>query len=246
MIRGFMGVVNRDRAACPAVPLLLVAALAAGATPVFAGQSGPAPAVSLPRFDAAFHLGRSHVREDGDEFRYERGYGVADGTASAGFYWTEHVKTDVEVTWASEGDLTGSTTADVPGVPADFRLYTRNRYRTRTLSIGQSYQFFHNAWFHPFVTAGAALGWQRERVEVPEQRYYPATVFTPGVPAERIPVVIPARPIETSSRIVRQAFAGAGLKAYITPRAFFRSDLRFAVGSDGRTNTIRFGFGLDF
>jgi hypothetical protein len=216
--------------------------------PVAARAQTVQPIAPLPSFDAAAYLGRTHVLEAPEaEERYRPGYGVADGAASFGFYWTEHVKTEVDANWSSAGRFQGSTFADVPGVPPRLPIYTFVTYRTRTLTLAQTYQFLHNAWFHPFLAAGVDLGFQRERVEVPEQRYYPPTTFVPpGPPVTPAPITIPGRAAETSTELVTRVFGGAGFKAYMTPRTFFRVDGRLGMGSDSRTTRVRFGFGVDF
>jgi hypothetical protein len=45
---------------------------------------------------------------------------------------------------------------------------------------------------------------------------------------------------------VARPFVGAGFKAYMTRRAFFRGDLRVGFKNEIDETLLRFGFGVDF
>lgn len=213
-------------------------------------RAQPPPAASVVKArDAAVYVGLFDVtRRREDPYVYDTRFGTVLGTLGAGYYWTDHVKTEIEVGLTSEGDTRGSRPVDVAGVPAGFRLYTRNATTTRLVSLAQNFQFFHNQWFHPFVSAGVDLAWERTRVEIPEQRYYPPPIYGPvGTPPQsQPPVLVPARPTEVNRRLIARPFGGTGFKAYVTHHGFFRADMR--IGSGGRTWTgvYRVGFGVDF
>lgn len=246
MIRGFRGVVNRG----PLLAVASVVALVRLTIPVEAAAQAPATTTPLPTRDVAAYVGHLDVSRtpDADPYYYPSRLRTVLGTAGAGFYWTEHVKTEIEVGRTSEGRTSGSRAVSVPGVPAGYRIYTVNQTITTLLSVSQSYQFFHNAWFHPFVTAGADVGWERVRVQIPEQRYYPPPVFGPtGTAPQTLPSIpIPAGPDEVEHRVTTRLFGGAGFKAYLSQRAFFRTDLRIGAMSEMRAGHFRVGFGVDF
>ena len=94
--------------------------------------------------------------------------GLFKGVAG-GYYWTDHLKTEVEVA------ATGETDAD-----GDFTLstysYDHFYYRDVLVSAAQVYQFGRNRLFHPFVSAGLDI--DREETEHTVFGYVPVTVTT--------------------------------------------------------------------
>jgi len=58
-----------------------------------------------------------------------------------------------------------------------------------------------------------------------------------GAPPERFPkrTEVHARP-----------FAGLGFKAYMSPRSYFRTDLKFVIDGGVEEVMMRFGIGVDF
>ena len=165
--------------------------------------------------------------------RFEGGF---YGGASAGWYWTEHLRTQVDAgigTTAratrfvdrSEGTRTAFQTIDTQVRPATF-------------AISQQYQFFHNAVFHPHVGAGLLV--RSERVH---EAFSPVTRFDPGAGQS---IVVEAGHIADRSRTNVAALVDAGFKAYISRRAFFVTDARFMFRDRVDGVLFRFGFGLDF
>jgi outer membrane protein W len=112
--------------------------------------------------------------------------------------------------------------------------FTSGRRRSRETRIvaQQIYQFGRNAWVHPYVGAGVALLWETSRVEVDQPPYaYPGP-----------PVSLPGH-TEAETRV--KPVVSAGLKAYISPRAFFRSDILVSPWTTSRDITVRAGLGVD-
>jgi hypothetical protein len=250
MIRGIGGLVNRSTrptasAAIAVVTVWLLAPNAAGA------QGTAPPPTPLKTYDLTAYIGNYNTGDERqqDPFYgyYERRLNRALGSAGFGFYWTEHVKTEVELGTTNTAETSGYRLVDVPGFPGA-RAYTREEVRATVLTVAQSYQFFHNAWFHPFLTAGVDVGWERTRSEQPSQPYYPPIIFTPGpvTPTPPRPVQLPAGPTQDSSEVTARAFGGGGFKAYFTRSAFFRADFRVGGGGDGSSKHARIGFGFDF
>jgi hypothetical protein len=159
------------------------------------------------------------------------------GAISAGWHWTDQLKTEI--------DFGGGTqNRDYRGTP--LVVEGRQTYRTtettfsrRTLGIGQQYQFFRNASFHPHVGAGAHLSWQRSRLYV-----NPIVIYDDLNRTGR--VVAPARTEGPVTRFIVNPFVESGFKAYMTKAAFFRSDLRVAFRGGVDEVLVRFGFGVDF
>src|SRR5207247_9766623 len=80
---------------------------------------------------------------------------------SGGFYWTDHLKTEIEVAWPGEREAT----AYVRTFTADAYTSDRHYFRGVNTSIGQLYQFGRNSFFHPFVGAGVDIDRTRHTIE---------------------------------------------------------------------------------
>jgi hypothetical protein len=142
---------------------------------------------------------------------------------------------------------------DVPGV-GRYPVGAEQQVRTNGISAGLTYQFFENQWAHPFVFGGVALDFDRTRIRTWAQSYYRGD---PRIPGNEI--VIGQHGIRDlgTSREVRGVF-GTGAKLYMSPRSFFKTDLRVNVGPSTRSRSLRtagggsrhvsfrLGVGLDF
>ena len=193
------------------------------------------------RADAAAHIGwlylDTRVGRSGDQARWD---GDLYGGVSAGWYWTENLKTEIEAGGAGEAHGYGNEL-----VVRDGRILSRFRHTTtqrNTVAISQQYQFGRNAWFHPHVALGGAIAFDT-RTEYYEAIFdYFDPNRPPGVPVE------PAR-VDGPERVTTfRPFVAVGFKTYVTRRAFMRSDLRVA-GTTGRgvdEVQLRVGFGIDF
>jgi hypothetical protein len=164
-------------------------------------------------------------------------HGSAFGAASAGWYWTDHLKTEIDV-----GAGTGATAYHYRQVTIEGRpnyLASESTFSRRSVGLSQQYQFFRNTWFHPHVAAGAHVTWERVT-----ERYQP--VFAQDTPS-RGRVLIPERTEGPRTDTAIRPFVATGFKAYMTQRSFFRSDLRLAFHR-GHADEVRllFGFGVDF
>ena len=197
-----------------------------------AAQTMGAGAPPLPRADASGLLGwlghhQSDTGDTGDDWN-NRLYAAAQ----AGYYWTEHLKTEVEVGITSEGSSWVSMLTDgrsASGFPA-YTFETRE-YKDTRLSLGQTWQFLHNRWVHPFVTGGVHFDHSHLRREIQFQSD---------------PLIPPTERLVEEDRWRTKPFLGTGLKMYFTPRAFTRMDLLVASGSGGQHLVWRIGFGKDF
>lgn len=190
----------------------------------------------VQRADLHGDIGWAHVRLDDPSTGERWDHAVAHLAAGFGWYWTDHLKTEVEV---------------VAGSAADFYRFERNdagttiAYRTSTLcqqdwgvGVAQVFQFFRNAWFHPHVGVGLDL-----RSESQEERIDPVVRFDA---AGRVIEIEPARVEGPHSSFEARPYALAGFKAYLSQRAFFRSDFRAGLGAPDIDVVVRAGFGVDF
>lgn len=163
------------------------------------------------------------------------------GGATAGWYWTEHHKTEIEFGASSAASFwTAQEFSSSSGFPAYGSSYYT--FSTRRVAVGQQYQFLHNAWVHPHVGAGLDLTWERVT-----ERDDPVFASGPYDPVNNQPRVIRnARVVPPHIDLRARPFAEAGFKAYVSPRAFFRGDLRVIGLRRVDEVILRCGFGIDF
>jgi hypothetical protein len=159
------------------------------------------------------------------------------GGAGGGWYWTDHLKTELEFGASTTAELYSSAPITVAGRTT--YVASRQRFSTKRLIAAQQYQFFRNTWFHPHLAAGVDLTW-----ETVKRRDEPIFFYDPVTRQSRPLQEAVNHPGKTS--LVARPFASAGFKAYMTQRGFFRSDLRFGFGGGIDEVLLRFGFGVDF
>lgn len=209
--------------------LAAVVLVLAGVTPAFA--QGP-----LMRGDVSASLG--WLTADTEDYDYyDDWYSSLLGELGVGWYWSNHAKLEISGGATKERSVYGSVAVEQNGQ----RHYgpSRQQFSTRRMSIAQLYQMGDNQWFHPYVGAGIDVVWERtsRRDEA---------IFTYDINARqnrllRGPVDFPP---DTDVTVVPTA--SAGFKAYLTPRGFFRSDLRVSFSGGPNEVALRFGFGVDF
>lgn len=190
----------------------------------------------LPHADAAVSLGWLHAdmaalsasRDDWASRRVTLG-------GQAGYYWTEHLKTEISAERSNVQDLWGSEQVFLPDGQLAFR-YSEHHVQDTRVSIGQFYQFGHNAWTHTLVGGGISLTRRHVDSNVsPLQRHDRTGTETlePGLARS-----------SADSRV--NAFAAAALKAYVTPRVFVRSELQADFRANLEAVVLRVGVGVDF
>ena len=192
---------------------------------------------ALPRADLTGLVGwqLAQVESTGPYFNNDEWHSSLFGGVSSGWHWTPNWKTEIDFGASTEANAYRTSSVVVGGQQA-FQP-SRLRFSRRTLGISQQYQFFENAWFHPHVAAGVNLTWER-RTEEFERPIIVAPPQPPG-PGER-------RTEGPLTEFVARPFIAVGAKLYMTERAFFRSDVRFAFRGGLDETLTRFGFGFDF
>ena len=202
-----------------------------------AGAQEP-PRAPLNRGDAHFVIGWQNLHKEQPQQHYNNWLnGIFYGGAGAGWYWTDHVKTQVDFGAGTQGHqyryepivVNGQTTA----------LSSRVSVRQQSLAVAQHYQFFRNQWFHPHVGAGVDIA-----RETTTEEYQPVIVFDNITRVSR--QVTPARTEGPDHRTIVRPFGEVGFKAYMTRRAFFTGDTRVMVRHGVDEVLFRFGFGVDF
>jgi hypothetical protein len=212
---------------------VLVALTAAPAV----AQPAPAARSPLVRADVQGTLGWFNA-ESNISNRYDEWYNRSlYGGAGFGWYWTDHLKTELEVGATSAVELYGNEPVVIGGQPR--YLSFRQAFSTKKLTAAQHYQFYRNVWFHPHLAAGIDLSW-----ETITRRSEPLFFYDQVTRQSRLER--PAENLAPETSLHARPFAAAGFKAYMTQRSFFRSDLRFGIGSGVDEVLLRFGFGMDF
>lgn len=218
--------------------VLLLLAIALGASP--AGAQGP-PAVDLTaenpaRWDAAGLTGWFGGNKEEHGADWDDWYDAATFGASVGYYWTPHLKLDLDLSTTTEGHVFVEEQFLFPGAPFPLVRYGEHRFTATTASAAALYQFFENVWFHPFAGGGLEAIRERSRAALQEQ-----TVCVRG-PCAPIPM-----PGETDVAYAVRPFATVGFKLYMSERAFIRSDVQTTFSTRGvETARWRAGIGVDF
>jgi len=169
---------------------------------------------------------------------YDRWYSVAAINGSVGHYWTPHLKTEFDVGTAAQGEIDGAEAAVVPGLTFPFPRYREHKLRETTVGATAIYQFFENQWVHPFVGSG---------VELVHERHIADAIPATSVVISSAPVRLPAvAAVDSVSYSLRPLVTG-GVKFYVTPHAFIRTEVRASLTRDfPAALQWRAGLGVDF
>lgn len=142
--------------------------------------------------------------------------------AEFGRYWTSHLKTTVGVTTAGQSEYAG---------PYAVYSYQRTETKPAAYSASVTYQFFDNAFVHPYIVGGARFASYTTTT----------TIFLPRAPYTMTTVAGRAA-LDTRPTI------GGGVKSYFgNGRAFMRTELLMAVNPHGAQHAVlTIGAGVDF
>ena len=191
------------------------------------------------RWDASFHAGWFGGSRPMPSRSDPAWYDAAAIDGSVGYYWTPNLKLEADFGTTGVGDVYVFEIIEIPGLPYGQYRGRAHQLRSTSLGLGATYQFLENRWFHPFVSGGALVAHETERAAFTE----PFVVYRS--PTDR--VVLPPLPALSDSSTHARPFGAVGFKAYLSERAFFRSDLRVSAStSDRGTVAWRAGFGFDF
>jgi hypothetical protein len=211
-----------------------------GAAP--AAAQPPEAASTAGRADFQAVIGWQNLRIDRYDDPFDRpehnwSHAIFYGGAGAGWYWTEHLKTQI--------DIGGGT----PTRHYQYRARTINNFQaseisrvrlTRpSLAVSQQYQFYRNAWFHPRLGIGVDLA-----RETRTEHFEPVFGYDSVLRITR--ELAPRRTVGPDRRLVARPFGEIGFKAYMTRRAFFNGDMRLMVHGGVDQVLFRAGFGVDF
>lgn len=205
----------------------LAITFAACLTASIATAQEPMPTVTLlpattSRWDAAAHVTWLGERRTREAFQWDRWVNVASGGGTVGYYWTRHLKTEIDISASTEDEIYSIEPIALPGTNTLFPLQRDHDFRITTAAVGLVGQFFENTWFHPFLSVGLEVVREREHVET----------TIPGFPPRSFPPSVVTEP-ETVVRFEARPYIATGFKVYVSERAFIRTDLRTSWSSDG-------------
>jgi len=147
---------------------------------------------------------------------------------STGFYWTEHLK--IEAALSAPGRTEAYTGFSERLTGNTFRYVSeRHAFDPLSMSVAQTYQFGHNAWFHPFVTGGVSVDREREAIT--------QFVTTP---------VSNTQSTSLRTTVTVRPFVGTGFKAYLNERTFFTGAAKVSLGKRIDQTSWTAGIGVDF
>jgi hypothetical protein len=195
---------------------------------------------TAPKWDAAVSVGWLAANKPNIGAEWNRWSDTATFDAGAGRYLNPHVKIEFDVAAAVKARVLGFEPAVIPESPYTYPRAREHTFQTVGVSGGLAYQFFENAWFHPFVGGGIAVVHETQRAErLPVEPRF--------VDVLRPPVLLPELPAIDMSTTEARPFLTTGFKVYVMERFFFRSDVRVAASAKGaETVAWRGGMGVDF
>jgi hypothetical protein len=210
---------------------------ASAASAQTAAVTGPA----RPTWDINFNIGAFGADPGQRAYPHNDWYSEGRYAASIGYYWTEHLKTELEFAHSGEGSRYIQDFAQVPGVGFVQPISIESFHRLQQGAARVVWQFGHNTWVHPYVNAGYVFDAERRHFHSPIQYYYP------GGPPTRPPVLV--RPELNSGRTYAYRHGvslGAGSKFYVSPQAYINTGLQWTYAQTARTVTLLAGFGVEF
>lgn len=216
--------------------ILLLAAVGGllPSSPSLAQPPDPGP---LARADVYAVVGWSHVRDDAANQWDRWEHRVVLGGGGLGWYWSDHLKTEVAADVTSTATFYRFEPFGSPYLGAG--RSSTVQVRGSTVGVLQHYQFLRNAWVHPFVAAGVELRRER-RVDLLD----PLVSYGSGGVGTRI--VEPARRIDHPAAWQARGVVAAGIKAYVSTRVFGRFDAKVALRNGVDEVALRAGIGVDF
>lgn len=193
-----------------------------------------------PRGDVAVSIGWLHVPFEGlgqNPYRHDDWTHHVTANGAAGFYWNDHWKTEFAYGISNEAWAWDADAVFANGQIAQRSIDHRVRYTQ--LSVAQLYQFRRNEWVHPSIGAGLKLQGRSGTST------FSSAVIYPRFPGTPVTVKEPEQH-DLNDHAVLAPFAVAGLKAYFTPRGFFRTDLQVAFARNVESVVVHAGVGFDF
>jgi hypothetical protein len=194
-----------------------------------------------PRWDVNLNAGLFGHRPGNFDDRYNNWYSEGRYATSIGYYWTEHLKTELEFAHSGEGERYVQDVVRVPGTGALHSVAVEAFNRLQQTSLRMVWQFGSNTWVHPYVNAGYVLDADRQR------RRSPVTYSYPGDPRAVPPILV--RPEINSGPDIEYrsgVSVGVGSKFYVAPAAYINTGVQWTYTRPAKTITFLSGFGMEF
>jgi hypothetical protein len=190
-------------------------------------------------FDASVGLHSSDAIDSGDlDLFVDSWRSTIAVSGGVGRYWTSHLKTEVGVVNYPRRRGFGYDTVPVPA-GLGYAFY-RTRIQRMQLSAAGTYQFLENVFAHPYLSAGARVGYvDVHKVSDPSVAIYDGR----GQGVHQVPP-----PLDQRKTLVQvRPFVACGFKSYFDERAFVRSEVSTGFSDRGLSQfVLRLGFGVDF
>ena len=161
--------------------------------------------------------------------------------ASIGRFWTDHFKTELEIATTGEGRRFTQISVPVPGRGYPYPVSIEEYRRLQQVSARAVWQFYDNAWVHPYLNAGFVADIDRVR------RFSPDFYYPPGDP--RVGPVEVARPeVNRDPKTDYRAGIsfGGGSKFYFSPSVYANAGVQLTYARPASTVSLLAGFGVDF
>jgi len=202
--------------------------------------SNPAAAQSptaLPRLDAAISVGLIEARPgDVDQPYYDNWYAQGRYAGSIGYYLTKNLKAEFEHAWSGEGSRYLLDYTQINGLSYPYQVEQFFQLQQSTLRI--VWQFRDNTWVHPYLSAGAVLDRERQRIHLPIS-------YQPGPRGERV-LVQNERDLGERTEFGGGVSIAGGAKIYVSPRAFINTGAVITYSKPAGSVNLIGGFGIDF
>lgn len=202
------------------------------------------PSPGAPRWDltvsAGFFGARPERTDDhyGDDWYEEGRYAV-----SAGYFWTKHLKTELEFATSGEANRYVTRSIAVPGFLGPYPLNYQEFYRLQQASARVAWQFLDNTWVHPYVNAGLVTDIERRRTHLPQQFRYAGT--DPRDPANRIVIANEER-TGPHTEYRYGTTIGAGAKFFVSPSAYITTGAQWTYARPAISFGWVGGLGVEF
>ncbi len=193
---------------------------------------------SYPRWEAGGGLALLAISTSDTSAPWQSWQQKAEFRADVGRYWTPHLKTEAAVSVTNEWHDYESIFIPIPGQSVPGYAFTEVERRLIAVAPAVTWQFRENAFMHPYVSAGAKVGFLRE--DLFRQRR------TDILPGGRGAYEVPGLE-EQRTTVLARPFVAGGFKSYLSRTTFVRSEVRVAFADDGvRQFSLGIGLGVDF
>jgi opacity protein-like surface antigen len=194
------------------------------------------------KWDVNASAGLFQGRPTDDTRGWDDWYSEGRYAASLGYYWTNHLKTELEFSTTGEGRRFTQHFVAVPGVAVNYPIGVEEFYKLRQTSARVVWQFNDNVWVHPYVNAGMVYEAEHRRQWSPSEFYYP-----PGDPrtVTRVPINHDLNGDRGTDHRVGFT-AGGGAKFYFSPKAYINAGMQITRAKPSTTFSVLTGIGVEF